>query len=115
MRQGKHVPGGKHSYLVNGNMIGGFALVAWPATDPAPAKKTGVPVRARVVTIHGWPAATGLVTGPDRTETPWPVLAAPGTVELGMEWGSTQQGSAGHRGSKFMKWTRWSVRSAGER
>jgi Protein of unknown function (DUF2950) len=30
-RQGKHVPGGKYDYIINGNMIGGFALVAWPA------------------------------------------------------------------------------------
>jgi hypothetical protein len=30
-RQGKHAPGGKHSYIINGKMIGGFALVAWPA------------------------------------------------------------------------------------
>ena len=30
-RQGKHAPGGKHDYVINGNMIGGFALVAWPA------------------------------------------------------------------------------------
>lgn len=30
-RQGKHAPGGKHSYVLNGNMIAGFALVAWPA------------------------------------------------------------------------------------
>jgi hypothetical protein len=30
-RQGKSVPGGKYDYLINGNMIGGFALVAWPA------------------------------------------------------------------------------------
>ena len=30
-RQGRHAPGGKYSYLINGNMIGGFALVAWPA------------------------------------------------------------------------------------
>jgi hypothetical protein len=30
-RQGKHAPGGKYNYVVNGNMIGGFALVAWPA------------------------------------------------------------------------------------
>jgi hypothetical protein len=29
--QGKHAPGGKYSYVINGNMIGGFALVAWPA------------------------------------------------------------------------------------
>jgi hypothetical protein len=30
--QGKHAPGGKYDYVINGNMIGGFALVAWPAT-----------------------------------------------------------------------------------
>jgi hypothetical protein len=30
-RQGKHAPGGKYNYIVNGHMIGGFALVAWPA------------------------------------------------------------------------------------
>ena len=30
-QQGKHALGGKYSYIINGNMIGGFALVAWPA------------------------------------------------------------------------------------
>jgi hypothetical protein len=30
-RQGKHAPGGKYNYVINGHMIGGFALVAWPA------------------------------------------------------------------------------------
>ena len=29
-RQGKHAPGGKYSYIINGHMIGGFALIAWP-------------------------------------------------------------------------------------
>jgi hypothetical protein len=29
--QGKHAAGGKYDYVINGNMIGGFALVAWPA------------------------------------------------------------------------------------
>ena len=29
--QGKHAPGGKYNYVINGHMIGGFALVAWPA------------------------------------------------------------------------------------
>jgi hypothetical protein len=31
-RQGPKAPGGEHDYIVNGKMIGGFALVAWPAT-----------------------------------------------------------------------------------
>lgn len=30
-RQGKHAAGGKYNYIINGRMIGGFALVAWPA------------------------------------------------------------------------------------
>ncbi len=30
-RQGKHAPGHKYDYVINGNMIGGFALLAWPA------------------------------------------------------------------------------------
>ena len=30
-RQGKHAPGGSYDYVINKNMIGGFALVAWPA------------------------------------------------------------------------------------
>jgi hypothetical protein len=29
-RQGPHSPGGKYSYIINGNMIGGYALVAYP-------------------------------------------------------------------------------------
>ena len=30
-RQGRHAPGGKYNYLINGRMMAGFALVAWPA------------------------------------------------------------------------------------
>lgn len=30
-KQDKHAPGGSYDYVINGNMIGGFALVAWPA------------------------------------------------------------------------------------
>ena len=30
--QGPKAPGGAYSYVVNGKMLGGFALVAWPAT-----------------------------------------------------------------------------------
>src|ERR1043166_6394541 len=30
-RQGMHAAGGKYNYVINGNMIGGFAMVAWPA------------------------------------------------------------------------------------
>ena len=30
-RQGKNAPGGKYDNIINNNMIGGFAMVAWPA------------------------------------------------------------------------------------
>jgi len=30
-RQGKHAPGGKYNYMINGRLLAGFALVAWPA------------------------------------------------------------------------------------
>jgi hypothetical protein len=30
-RQGPHAPGGAHDYIINGHMVAGFALVAWPA------------------------------------------------------------------------------------
>lgn len=30
-KQGKNAPGGKYDYVINRNMIGGFAMVAWPA------------------------------------------------------------------------------------
>jgi hypothetical protein len=30
-RQARSAPGGKYDYIINGNMIGGFALLAWPA------------------------------------------------------------------------------------
>jgi hypothetical protein len=29
--QGPNPPGGAYDYVINGNMIGGYALVAWPA------------------------------------------------------------------------------------
>jgi hypothetical protein len=28
--QGSHAPGGAYDYIINGNMIGGFAFIAWP-------------------------------------------------------------------------------------
>ncbi len=30
-RQGAHAPGGKYNYIINGNMIAGYALIAYPA------------------------------------------------------------------------------------
>ncbi|MES2438083.1 MAG: DUF2950 domain-containing protein [Verrucomicrobiota bacterium] len=36
--QGDAAPGGKYDYLINGHLIGGFAMIAWPAEY----RKTGV-------------------------------------------------------------------------
>jgi len=30
-RQGKNAPGGRYNYIINGNMVGGFAIVAFPS------------------------------------------------------------------------------------
>jgi hypothetical protein len=40
--QGRHAPGGAYSYVVNGRMIGGFALVAYPAVYRASGVHTFV-------------------------------------------------------------------------
>jgi hypothetical protein len=29
-QQGSHAPAGKYKYIINGHMLAGFALVAWP-------------------------------------------------------------------------------------
>lgn len=31
VREGANAPGGAYNYVINGNMIAGFALIAWPA------------------------------------------------------------------------------------
>jgi len=36
--QGAAAPGGKYDYIINGNLIGGFAMISWPAEY----RKTGV-------------------------------------------------------------------------
>ena len=46
-RQGSHAPGGRYSYVINGNMIAGFAMVAYPAEYG----KTGV--MTFLVSHHG--------------------------------------------------------------
>jgi hypothetical protein len=30
-RHGAHAPAGKYNYMINGHLLAGFALVAWPA------------------------------------------------------------------------------------
>ena len=41
-KQGANVPNGKHDYVINGNMIAGFALIAWPADYDASGVMTFV-------------------------------------------------------------------------
>jgi hypothetical protein len=36
-RQTRTLPAASDDYIINGNMIGGFALVAWPADTASPA------------------------------------------------------------------------------
>ena len=45
--QGENIAGGAYSYVINGNMIAGFALIGWPVTYG----ETGV--KAFVVSHHG--------------------------------------------------------------
>jgi hypothetical protein len=45
--QGDNIAGGKHDYIINGNMIAGFALIAWPV------KYSETGVRTFAVSQHG--------------------------------------------------------------
>jgi hypothetical protein len=38
--QGPHAPGGAYSYVINGNLVAGFAAVAWPADYGSTGVKT---------------------------------------------------------------------------
>ena len=40
--QGSNIAGGAYDYIINGNMIGGFALVAWPVKYGETGVKTFV-------------------------------------------------------------------------
>ena len=48
-RQGNNVAGGAYDYVTNGNMIGGFALIAWPAKYAQTGVSTFVVNQAGVV------------------------------------------------------------------
>lgn len=41
-RQGTHAPGGAYDYVINGHMVAGFALVAWPVRHGASGVMTFV-------------------------------------------------------------------------
>lgn len=38
--QGSHAPGGRYNYVINGRMIAGFAMIAWPADYASTGVKT---------------------------------------------------------------------------
>jgi hypothetical protein len=48
-RQGGNVAGGDYDYVTNGNMIGGFALIAWPAKYAVTGVSTFVVNQAGIV------------------------------------------------------------------
>ena len=48
-RQGENVAGGKFDYIINGNMIAGFGLVAWPVKYGVTGVKTFVVNRSGIV------------------------------------------------------------------
>lgn len=48
-RQGDNVAGGAYDYVTNGNMIGGFALIAWPAKYAETGVSTFVVNQAGIV------------------------------------------------------------------
>ena len=48
-RQGENIAGGKYDYVINGNMIAGFALVAWPVTYAETGVSTFVVNQAGIV------------------------------------------------------------------
>ncbi len=76
--QGENIAGGSYDYVINGNMIAGFALVAWPATYA----ETGV--NTFMVNQHGivyeadlGPATDAIVKHIDRfnPDDAWTIVA----------------------------------------
>ncbi len=57
--QGPDAPGGAHAYLVNGKMIGGFGLIAWPADYGVSGVKTFIVNQDGVVYERDLGATTG--------------------------------------------------------
>jgi hypothetical protein len=48
-RQGKYIAGGDYDYVINGNMIGGFALMAWPVDYARTGVKTFLVSHAGII------------------------------------------------------------------
>jgi hypothetical protein len=60
-RQGDNIAGGAHDYVVNGNMINGFALIAWPAKYGETGVSTFVVNQAGVVYERDFGADTDTI------------------------------------------------------
>ena len=58
-RQGPHAPGGTHSYVAKNKLIGGFALIAWPADYEASGIHTFIVNQDGVVYEKDLPPAPG--------------------------------------------------------
>jgi hypothetical protein len=77
-RQGKHAPGGKYNYIINGRMIAGFGLVAWPAEwgDTGVmtfiVNQTGIVSQKNLGPMTAKTAKAMTVYDPDLTWTPAP-------------------------------------------
>lgn len=77
-RQGKHAPGGKYDYIINGHMIAGFALVAWPAEWSNSGVMTFIVNQQGVIHQKNLgpktPSAAQKITSYDPDDS-WPVVA----------------------------------------
>ena len=69
-RQGDTVAGGAHDYVVNGNMINGFALIAWPAKYGETGVSTFVVNQAGIVYERDFGADTSNIVSKIMTFNP---------------------------------------------
>ena len=76
-RQGDNVAGGAYDYVINGNMIGGFALIAWPARYAETGVSTFVINQAGIVYEKDFGADTENIVAGIKTFNPndsWSVV-----------------------------------------
>ena len=69
-RQGENVPGGAYDYIINGNMIAGFAMVAWPAEYGETGVMTFVVNQSGIVLERDMGPSTGEIGPKMRTCNP---------------------------------------------
>ena len=76
-RQGNNVAGGAYDYVINGNMIGGFALIAWPAKYAETGVHTFAVNHAGIVYERDFGPDTGNIVSGIKTFNPgdkWSVV-----------------------------------------